>query len=212
MNGIAKRISLWNRTRKYRYFENNVRFTSETLVLDAGFNNEERDYPAMNYLEKHYPYPWNITALGIGGKELFCRRYPSVRAVLYDGVNFPFEDKSFDIGWSNAVIEHVARGREGQLRFLNELLRTCKMVCFTTPNKWFPIELHTQLPFLHWLPRKVYDRILSGLGKSYADSRGINLLTKKRITELCKAAGAEKITVKGNRFCGFVMDFIVIIE
>jgi len=54
--------------------------------------------------------------------------------------------------------------------------------------------------------------MLSGLGKSYADSRRINLLTKKRITELCKAAGAEKITVKGNRFCGFVMDFIVIIE
>lgn len=64
----------------------------------------------MNYLEKHYPYPQKITALGINGKDVFCRNYPLVRAVLYDGVNFPFGNKQFDIGWSNAVIEHVARG------------------------------------------------------------------------------------------------------
>jgi len=212
MNSIAKKISLWNRTRKYRYFKNNVRFTSETTVLDVGFNNEDGDFPSMNYLEKHYPYPQQITALGINGKDVFCRNYPLVHAVLYDGIDFPFENKQFDIGWSNAVIEHIAGGRKAQLHFLNELLRTCKVVCFTTPNKWFPIELHTQLPLLHWLPQRMYDRILNWLNRSSADSRRINLLTRKQITELCKAAGADKITIKGNRLCGFVMDYIVIME
>lgn len=211
MRKIAKEISLWNRTRKYKHFEDKVGFTAASTVLDVGFMNKEGDYEAMNYLEKHYPYPQNITALGIDGKDVFCRNYPLVRAVLYDGVDFPFEDKKFDIGWSNAVIEHVIGGGR-QLHFLKELLRTCKVVCFTTPNKRFPIELHTQLPFLHWLPQRVYDRILNRLGKSWADSRNVNLLTRKRITELCKEAGAKKITVKGNRLCGFVMDFIVIME
>jgi len=212
MKGIAKRISLWNRARKYEYFERAVGFTSDTSVLDVGFNNEEGDFPSMNYLEKRYPYPRNITALGIGGKDVFCRNYPSVRAVLYDGVDFPFGDKSFDIGWSNAVIEHVAGGNRAQLHFLKEMLRTCRTVCFTTPNKYFPIELHTQLPFLHWLPRRAYDRILGVLGKSSADSRSINLLTKKRITELCREAGARKTTIRGNRLFGLVMDYIVIME
>jgi len=141
MNSIAKKISLWNRARKYRYFGNNVRFASETTVLDAGFNNEEGDFPSMNHPEKHYPYPEHITALGINGKEVFCRNYPRVRAVLYDGTDFPFEDKPFDIGWSNAVIEHVigegGRGK-AQLHFLNELLRACKVVCFTPPQQRVP--------------------------------------------------------------------------
>ncbi len=69
-----------------------------------------------------------------------------------------------------------------------------------------------RFPFLHWLPRKVYDKILDRLGKPWADSRNINLLTQKRIMELCEAAGAKKITIKGNRLCGFVMDYIVIME
>lgn len=121
MNSIAKKISLWNRTRKYRYFKNNIRFTSKTTVLDVGFSNKERDYLAMNYLEKHYPYPQKITALGINGKDVFCWNYPLVRAVLYDGVNFPFGDKQFDIGWSNAVIEHVAGG-DGAMPFFERVV------------------------------------------------------------------------------------------
>lgn len=99
MRNIAKKISLWNRTRKYKYFEKKIGFTSETTVLDVGFSNNEEDYPALNYLEQHYPYPQNITALGINGKDVFCRNFPLVHAVLYDGTKFPFNDKMFDIGW-----------------------------------------------------------------------------------------------------------------
>jgi len=211
MNSIGRRISLWNRARKYNYFKRSIGFTSETTVLDAGFNNKEIN-PGTNYLEHHYPYPHNITALGIDGKDVFCRNHPQVSAVLYDGVDFPFDDKSFDIGWSNAVIEHVQSGESARLHFLKELLRTCRTVCFTTPNRFFPIELHTQLPFLHWLPQKLYDRILHVLGKSWADSRYINLLTRRQIIKLCKETDARDITIKGNRFLGFVMDYIVIIR
>ena len=211
MREIAKKISQWNRNRKYKYFESKVGFTAETTILDVGFKNNE-EYPAENYLENHYPYPQNITALGIDGKDKFHKTHPLVNVVLYDGDEFPFKDKSFGIGWSNAVIEHVIGGDTAQLCFLKEMLRTCKTVCFTTPNKWFPIELHTQLPFLHWLPKQAYDKILIKLGHHHRTSRYINLLTKKRITELCKMAGARKITIKGNRFFGFVMDYIVVIE
>ena len=63
----------------------------------------------------------------------------------------PFDDGSFDVVFSNAVIEHVGdRERQGQL--VREALRVGRRVFLTTPNRWFPVEVHTRLPFVHWLP------------------------------------------------------------
>ena len=38
----------------------------------------------------------------------------------------------------------------------------------TTPNRLFPIEVHTHLPFVHWLPRAVSTRIYGLMGKQWA--------------------------------------------
>ena len=63
----------------------------------------------------------------------------------------PFADGEFDIVFSNAVIEHVG-GREQQRRFVEESLRVARRAFVTTPNRWFPVEVHTRLPLVHWLP------------------------------------------------------------
>lgn len=150
VESVAARVSRFNRMRKYMYFLDRFHPTASDRILDVGFTNHEGKHDDMiNYIEKHYLYPEQITALGVDGKDVFEKRYPEVRAVLYDGRIFPFADQSFDIGWSNAVIEHVG-DRSRQVLFVRELLRTCRRVYFTTPNRYFPIELHTKLPFLHW--------------------------------------------------------------
>lgn len=75
-----------------------------------------------------------------------------VKVVLYVGKIFSFEDNSFDICWSNAVIEHVG-DLKAQLHFITEVNRVTKSVIFYTPNKLFPIEIHTRTPLLHLLPK-----------------------------------------------------------
>jgi hypothetical protein len=80
--------------------------------------------------------------------------------VRADGRELPFADGEFDLGFSNAVVEHVAGGREGQRSFVHELCRVSRRVFVTTPNRWFPLEVHTLLPFVHWLPAAARGRLL----------------------------------------------------
>jgi SAM-dependent methyltransferase len=73
--------------------------------------------------------------------------------VLGDGTNLPFADQSFDLVFSNSVIEHIG-SREEQARFAAEIARVGKQYWVQTPNRYFPIEHHLWTPFVHWLPRR----------------------------------------------------------
>jgi SAM-dependent methyltransferase len=68
-----------------------------------------------------------------------------------DGCNLPFADQSFDIVFSNSVIEHVG-DPEAQVRFAQEISRTGRGYWVQTPNRYFPIETHLLTPFVHLLP------------------------------------------------------------
>ncbi|HVY92040.1 MAG TPA: methyltransferase domain-containing protein [Bryobacteraceae bacterium] len=69
-----------------------------------------------------------------------------------DGCCLPFADGSFDIVFSNSVIEHVGDS-EAQARFAEEIRRTGSGYWVQTPNRYFPIETHLLTPFVHLLPR-----------------------------------------------------------
>jgi len=70
-----------------------------------------------------------------------------------DGTNLKYADKSFDIAYSNSVIEHLFT-YENQKLFAKELRRVGKSVYVQTPAREFFIEPHLVTPFIHWLPRK----------------------------------------------------------
>ena len=72
--------------------------------------------------------------------------------VAGDGRCLPFRDRSFDVVFSNSVIEHVG-DVESQERFAREVLRVGKSFWVQTPNRWFPVEQHLLTPFVHWLPK-----------------------------------------------------------
>ncbi|HWX53027.1 MAG TPA: methyltransferase domain-containing protein [Verrucomicrobiae bacterium] len=67
------------------------------------------------------------------------------------GLDLPFPDKSFDLAFSNSVIEHVG-SEENQFQFAREMMRVGRKVYCQTPSRLFPVDPHLTTPFLHWLP------------------------------------------------------------
>lgn len=167
----AARISLRSREQKLRLFLELFRPGPETTVVDVGVTDapfggdpagNDSKGPSTagptgrgssdNFFEARYPWPESLTAVGNTGLDRFRAAFPGVKAVQADGRGLPFDDGAFALGFSNAVIEHVAGGREGQRQFIGELCRVAGHVFVTTPNRWFPIDPHTLVPFAHWLP------------------------------------------------------------
>jgi len=205
---IANRISKFNRERKWKLFTKQFPFDNKTTVLDVGFNNIE--YSEIdNYLEKVYPYLEKITALGVEDSKLFKAKYPKVTAIIYDGDYFPFPDQAFDIVWSNAVLEHVG-DRNKQVLFLKEIKRVGKGAFITTPNKNFPVEIHTRTILLHFLPQKIFYKYLKLVGKPWATGGYMNLLSKKMLVKLLEDAGIKEYGIKTNRLFFFSLDFVII--
>jgi len=155
---LTDAISLRSRRRKFALFMETMAPTAETTVLDIGVDDVSfgagRGCGTLNFFEELYPWPEQITALGLHEGERFRESYPSARYVQGDALNLPFADGEFDVVFSNAVIEHVGR-RAQQRRFVEESLRIARRAFITTPNRWFPIEVHTRLPLIHWLPDRL---------------------------------------------------------
>jgi len=84
---------------------------------------------------------------------------PGVKWVVGDARAMSFDDKSFEVVFSNSVIEHVGNW-EDQKRFAEEVRRVGKCYFIQTPNYEFPIEPHLITPFVHWFPRRVQRALL----------------------------------------------------
>jgi len=80
--------------------------------------------------------------------------------VFADGLELPFRDKSFDVVFSNSVIEHVGDPWR-QEQFAREIARVGVRYFVQTPNRWFPVEHHLLTPLIHFLPRRWQRRLVN---------------------------------------------------
>jgi hypothetical protein len=89
------------------------------------------------------------------------------------------------------VLEHVGSA-DNQRRFLAELARIADAFILYTPYRYFPMEMHTLLPMLHWLPVNWHRAILRRAGMTFwADEANLNLLSVRSIRRLLPSGTAD---------------------
>jgi len=129
------------RGRRMNRFLETFRPTDDTTVLDVGgtpFNWEQIDGRFPVTLLNTEPLPF----------QNLDDRYTLVRG---SGTRLGFSDGSFDIAFSNSVIEHVG-SLEAQRAFAKELRRVGRKLWVQTPARGFFFEPHLLAPFVHFLP------------------------------------------------------------
>ena len=173
-------ISYYIRKRIFNLFMGAIKPDKNASILDVGVT-PEIEHKAANFFERFYPWTSNITGVGIDDAYHLEKIYPGFKYVKADAKNLPFKDKSFDVVFSSAVMEHVG-SQKNQKQVILELLRVGKKVFITTPDRLFPIDAHTGLPFLHYLSKNLHRKILKMLGIDFfAKEENLNLLTKREL-------------------------------
>ena len=136
------------RSRRMRCFYATFRLTQQIRLLDIGGD----------------PHTWIFEARSCDSVPvtLVNLRFPNPRAfnesrftaVVGDATNLPFESQSFDIAYSNSVIEHLTTW-DRQQAFASEARRVAKNLWIQTPARHFPIEPHVLAPFFQYLPKRL---------------------------------------------------------
>lgn len=202
---LKSRVSLWARRRMYSHFEREFRPGPEDTVIDVGVTPDE-SLVDSNAFERFYPYPHRITATSFEDASNLEQAFPGLRFVRTSGAGLPFADGEFTLAYSSAVLEHV--GDEGAQRaFVEEIMRVADAFFIAVPNRWFPIEVHTVLPVLHWLPKRWHRALLRRLGHDFwAEEANLNLLGPRDLRRLFPA-GCD-VRIHRHRLLGLTSNLV----
>ena len=202
--------SLGNKFRKQRfqYFEDlfhaNFENNYPVKILDIG--GMVRFWKDQDLLKSGKV---EIVLLNLGAEKVHVRGLSSLAGDATDLSRF--EDGSFDIVFSNSVIEHLYTW-ENQIKMANEAMRVGKKYFVQTPNRHFFMEAHYALPFVQYLPKNLTHFLLTKTGLSrgskwnpkdaqqYLDE--IRLLTLADMKTLFPGA-----TIYKEKFFGMVKSF-----
>lgn len=137
-------------------------------------------------------------------------KHPNISTVIGNATDLKeFSDQSFDIVFSNSVIEHLF-SFEQQKKMANEVLRIGKNHFIQTPNYYFPLEPHWMFPFFQFLPFSIRVFLtknfsLGHIKKAVNETQAIDLVKEVRLLTLKEMQALfSKSKPYKEKFVGFV--------
>jgi hypothetical protein len=154
MRGLADQATAgsFSNTRRSRRFEAFAALVDELLeqregpvrILDIGGTNsfwDQRGWAGRERVE--------VVLVNLGAEP---REHENIIPRAGDATDLSeFPDGSFDVVFSNSVIEHL-QTRDRQAAMAAEVRRLAPVYWIQTPNFWFPVEPHFLTPGWHYLP------------------------------------------------------------
>ena len=212
LDSLFKKKLLENREKILKIFHNKINYNNKMSFLDVGTTgNTEKNH---NLILQKISNNKNITCLSNQDCSVLKNQYPNIKNfIIGDGCNNQLKDNTFDIVYSNATIEHVG-SHNNQKLFISECVRVAKKNIFiTTPNRYFPLDFHTKIPLIHFLPKIIHRKILNLFGHSFfAKEENLNLLSKKDLIDHCEKLKIKNYKIISYKIYHFTSNLILIIQ
>ena len=176
LRSAALRFSANARGRRIEIFRSHFHIDRQTKLLDYG---SEHGANIANYLDGLDFDPKNIFIADIDREavEAGGRTYGFNPVPIEEAGTLPFDDSFFDIVFCSSVIEHTTvdksavwkvkkssefkeRSWQRQREVAAEISRLGRQYFVQTPSRSFPIESHTWLPLVAYLPREQFVPLL----------------------------------------------------
>ncbi len=201
-----------NREKIHEIFKKHLNYNDSNSLIDIG-TTPSSDDPHNLILQKTINNNQVTSFSNLDCKNLH-KKFSNIKEfIIGDAIDNRLPDNSFEIVYSSATIEHVG-SNENQLLFISECLRIAKRSVFiTTPNRYFPFDLHTKIPFIHFLPKNLHRKILKIIGLSFFSmEENLNLLSRKDLINICNKLRVENFYIVKHKFCFFTSNLILIIN
>jgi transcription termination factor NusB len=212
INSIFKKIAKDARNQFFNIFKENTKYSKAKSIIDIGTTPSTDD--VQNIILSKIKNNKNVTCLSNLNCKNIIKKYPNIkRIIIGDARNNNLRSNIFDIVHSNATIEHVG-SNQNQLLFIRECVRISKEYVFIqTPNRFYPIDFHTILPFIHWLPKNIHRKILKIMGLNfYSLEKNLNLLSECDLKNLCKKLNIKKYQIIRHKLFFMTSNLILIIK
>lgn len=170
-------------------------------ILDVGGTSEFWQLMGLSNLDRVRVTLFNLQAQSASGPI-----FESVAGDARDLSRYP--DQSFDVAFSNSVIEHLGPAFSDQQRMAREIERVAQRYFVQTPNRYFPLEPHFLVPGFQFLPLSLRTWMVSsfdvGWYKRIPDKatarrevESVSLLTEKQLRTLFPEAVIYKEKLLG---------------
>ena len=178
-------------------------------ALDIGTTNDQ-DYQSSNFLIKNLK---NISEFKSVSDQYIDDNFFSkilTKSITDNFTNEEIDNFKSDLVISNATIEHVGNF-ENQIKMVKNVAQLArKFFVITTPNRCHPLDFHTKLPFIHWLPKNIHRSLLNFIGLNYfAKEENLNLFSEQDLNVCMKESGIKNYKIFYINLLGFKSNFLI---
>lgn len=196
------------RRRRFAFFLSLLESVDRPLrILDVGGTQQFWDIMGRDRLERAH-----VTLLNLAAPHVSADNFESVAGDARDLGRY--EPSSFDVVFSNSVIEHLGPDFADQQRMADEIKRVGKRYFVQTPNRYFPLEPHFLVPGFQFMPLELrvwlvshfnvgWYRRISDPAKARAEVESISLLAHRDLRRLFPRARIYR-----ERLMGLTKSFV----